>query len=487
MVSTTQRDEAVASALARERELTGQAAQRAEAAWGQRAHLMEQQLTHQAGQVAALRRANEELELQLGAVQEELRGATAGSSAELVRLQQALEQAQQRCVRLEGELAAARQHAEEQAQRHTEQLAHGQVAAAGQASDTAAAAHELERTKEQLTEAHAALQRSTSDLRALQQEQLLRAGSMRETGVQVQLPAASWDHAVALVEPLAAVSSLPVARLESAPSASSGGRSRLGTAVPPSPASLPPLSPEPMSASQLQLELARVRVTPMRPLPAFAAAAWRGQQAAELASSRRVTEQQQLWSGPGSAASGGRSPLGRAPSPGSSPAASTYAASLFSLEEEDEEEEAFNTPMAGSPTSVSCAAPPLPVGDVAAAPPPPPPQFSSSCRARIPVPPLRLDALCPTSAPSLDGTQPPSQPASHSTLPPGARSSSSLDSPGSSLLLLGGSTPASAGTPASALGPSPRAAAPAGGSWSMHPLDASLERLARLTAGLRQW
>ena len=65
-VSPAERDAAVQQAVATERALAAAQLQRADAAWRERLGVLERQLAHQSAEVAALRAANEKLELAVG-------------------------------------------------------------------------------------------------------------------------------------------------------------------------------------------------------------------------------------------------------------------------------------------------------------------------------------------------------------------------------------------------------------------------------------
>ncbi|GAB4818754.1 hypothetical protein N2152v2_005800 [Parachlorella kessleri] len=235
MVGPTERDAAIEQAVATERAMAAEAAQRMEAAWRERLGMLERQLCHHLAEVQALRAANEKLEQAVGTVKAELRAASA-SQDELDRLRHAQ-------ARLEKEASNARQEAHQlhqqlkelqdglqgkkellakELQRKEQSLAELAAAAAeGELQHR----REVQRLEQQLHHGQAALASMTEELHSLLARQQV---ALCDSGVQACDLAAAHD-AVTQTEQAAA-----------------------------------PTSPAPMRARELQQELARVCITPSR-------------------------------------------------------------------------------------------------------------------------------------------------------------------------------------------------------------------------------
>jgi hypothetical protein len=220
-------------------------------------------------------------------LQEELEGAGQVPQQQLEQLQAELVHAMASTQSLEAQVQQLKQQAavaseqrEAAVQQQAQQAQQGNVEAAGKvtAALEAAAERHGQQTlalQERLIEAHQQLQAARSELSALQQEQQLHRQSMVERDAQTGSPAAvvpAASQTDAWVAP--AEAALLPAQAHWQPPPSSAGMlqspSRGSACVSPayscsrqSPAALPVA----VTAMQLQLELARVKITPLKPLP----------------------------------------------------------------------------------------------------------------------------------------------------------------------------------------------------------------------------
>ena len=204
---------------------------------------------------------------QLEQLQTELRRAAAHTDALEAQVQQ-LKQAAVAAV--EEHEAAVRQQAQEGALDTAEQVAAAVQAAAERHGEEVQALHA------QLAGVQQQLQAAQAELAAVQQAQAARLALTEEAGVQAGSPAAAAHHAStqtqavverAPLQPLAPHFAASVLQQRQQPSRQGsacespvfGGCERL------SPAPVPAASVA-QTATQLQLELAKVRLTPMKPL-----------------------------------------------------------------------------------------------------------------------------------------------------------------------------------------------------------------------------
>ena len=200
--------------------------------------------------------------------------------AELVHAMTSTQSLEAQVQQLKQQAAVASEQREAAVQQQAQQAQQGNVEAAGKvtAALEAAAVRHGQQTlalQERLIEAHQQLQAARSELSALQQEQQLHRQSMVERGAQTGSPAAvvpAASQTDAWVAP--AEAALLPAQAHWQPPPSSAGMlkspSRGSACVSPayscsrqSPAALPVA----VTAMQLQLELARVKITPLKPLP----------------------------------------------------------------------------------------------------------------------------------------------------------------------------------------------------------------------------
>ena len=325
-------------------------------------------------------------------LQEELEGAGQVPQQQLEQLQAELRQAtastqslEAQVLQLKQQAAAASEQLEAAVQQQAQQ---GGVEAAGKvaaALEAAAVRHgqQTQALQERLIEAHQQLQAARSELSALQQEQQLRRQSMVEQGAQACSPAEAVPAASqtdAWVAP-AQVALLPAqAHWQPPPSSagmhqspSRGGSACESPAYPGSQQSATGLSVA-VTAKQLQLELARVKITPLKPLPGSSLRAGsRMQQApSRLGSacgehplySDCVSQQQQhqhqrqhassSFGGGGGSSLSGLAAMQRSAELEAAPGSSGRLG--LDEDEEDEDEACFATPLAQTPTAFSAAA-----------------------------------------------------------------------------------------------------------------------------------
>lgn len=273
-------------AVGRERVLVQDAMQRAEARWQRRLELMQEQLEHQAGEVKALREANEALELALHEVKEELgqqQGQDSVQQGEVQRLQQELQLAWQQSGALRVQVQAVKQAVDQQQRQHAAEVACLQEEAAGTAQQAAEQAASQARKQhgtlqEQLQASQQTVEALTNELGTLVAEQQGRAD---RAGASVQTEAAAVEEAAIQAEPCsmrqAAVQTDLIPCTLTPPAA----------ALPPAPCCVPssPAARHAMPGtenmeplSMLRLELAKAALTPSKALPAMCLAS--GQQPA---------------------------------------------------------------------------------------------------------------------------------------------------------------------------------------------------------------
>ena len=245
--------------------------------------------------------------------QEELEAARQAPHPQLQQLQAELRQAAAHTDALEAQMQQLKHQAAAAAEDHAaavqQQVQEGALDAAEQVAAALRAAterhsQEVQALQQQLAEAPHQVQAAQAELAALQEEQAAWVGRKLEAGMQAGSPAVAAQHAAtqteAAAEPLPSLSLLPAApgvlqrhqypsRGGSAcecPAVTGTGSSRSGSH---SPAPLP-AAPVAQTAKQLQLELARVKLTPLKPLLG-----------ASLAAGSGATRHTQLPSGLGSA------------------------------------------------------------------------------------------------------------------------------------------------------------------------------------------
>eukprot|EP00887_Chlorella_sp_A99_P005466 scaffold1.g5466.t1 len=331
MVSAEERDAAAQAAAGHERAQAQGAAHNAEAGWRARLELAQEQLQHQGGEVRALREANEQLELALHAVKEELAAQAEAQERvgrapqeEVHRLRDELARTQQHSEALRVQVAAVKAAVQRQQQDHAREVARLQAAAdhaARQAAEAARAA--AGEGDERYAAAQAALVASesraaaaVSELQAVLEDRQWQQRNHAVAGVQTD--EASCSAAEAQAEQScrdAAAQTGTAPRCEDAAVQAVEGAPvplhAYGFRATPVPAHSPPtaLAEETLGASSLQLELARVALTPSKVLPA---AVLSSPLSAVRSSSRCSEELQPLVGSLGAWAWASRPALGRA-------------------------------------------------------------------------------------------------------------------------------------------------------------------------------
>ena len=617
------------AAAATEQRLALDAARRAEAGLRERLGMAERQLTHQSGEVRALREANEKLDLTLAALrvstaacswsgacrrarqpclfvfvqggclhlilttvlkllpavlsskhatchaqprncepclQEELEAARQVPHAQLGQVQMELQRAaahtdaleaqvqqlkQQAAAAVEEHEAAVRQQAQEGVLDAAEQVAAAMQAAAERHSQ------EMQELETRLADVQQQLEAAQAELALLRQAQAAQQAQMVEAAVQADSPCPSSRHAgtqtpatagghAALQMPPAPAPRMPLQHMQP---------SRGGSACD-SPAlhgCERPVASVAETAAQLQLELARVKLTPLKPLVGSNAAA-------SGASAKHGTPPSRLGSAFAELGSTVVDAAAHPPLPGrdsfsglagrrhANPLARSNSSSLNRLTADDEDG-CFATPLAHTPASLSPELSPYgsmlpPAGAGQGCMPraklqqegwpmqgvqqqgqslgqseweqqqqQQPPQQLAQVRSRgPPVPPLDLQLVRPYTSLSCDSSGREERPFRCSSAGGGSGgsgswggpsaeasvpSAGSLSSLGPSASQLGGGwTPAASGVGGgsgsllqlsrdrSEANRSPAAGSGLGSSWQSAALDASLARLAVLTAGL---
>lgn len=267
---------AVAAAVKHERSLAQTTTQQAEAGWRTRLGLVQEQLQHQASEVRALREANEKLELALHAARDELerrkesgdrrqRAAEEqeGARNEEVRsLQNELALAKQQSEALQVQVLTVKAAVERQQQEHVEEVARlaKQVALADDAQAAAEAAGQQQTVA--FAELEARVGALSAELSALHAEQQQKMDDRANIGMQTDAVHAR-DAAIQ-----AETTAPPPSELAAMPTAC-GTRPSVSPAHSPSHAAAALHGPvqSSLTASMLQLELARVSLTPQKSLP----------------------------------------------------------------------------------------------------------------------------------------------------------------------------------------------------------------------------